>query len=79
MQPVKDIKKVKTMLARGQTTLADPATGYQYSMAACCLKDGSFSSIAQLEKSGGSISRLVFKCPLCSNLFEVKPKDIYIW
>jgi hypothetical protein len=79
MEPTKDIDKVKRMFSQGQIILADPSTGYKYSMAACCPKDGSFSSIAQLEKSGESISRLIFKCPNCSHLFEAKQEEIYIW
>ncbi len=79
MKPAKDIEKVKRMFSQGQTTLADVSTGYKYSMSACCPKDGSFSSIAQLEKSGESISRIVFKCPRCSSLFEAKQEEIYVW
>ena len=79
MEPTKDIEKVKRMFSQGQTTIADASTGYKYSMAGCCPKDGSFSSISRLEKSGESISRIVFKCPNCSSLFEVKQEEIYVW
>ena len=79
MEPTKDIEKVKRMFSQGQTTIADASTGYKYSMAACCPKDGNFSSIAQLEKSGESISSIVFKCLHCSGLFEAKQEEIYVW
>jgi hypothetical protein len=78
MEPIKNSKKVKMMFSRGQTTLVDVSTGYKYSMTACCPKDGSFSSIAQTEISGQSLSRIVFKCPTCFNLFEAKQEEIFL-
>ena len=79
MQPTKDAEKVKRMFGQGLTTLTDTSTGYKYGMTACCPKDGNFSSIAQLGKSGESIRRIVFKCPQCSGLFEAKQEEIYVW
>lgn len=79
MQPVKDSERVNRMLEKGQTTILDPSTGYKYSITACCPADGSFSSISEIEKSGESITRTVFRCPQCANPFESKPEDIYLW
>ena len=79
MEPIRDCEKVKSMFDKGQTTLVDVSSGYKYSMTACCPKDGSFSSIAETEKSGESLSRVVFKCSQCSTLFEVKQEEIYLW
>lgn len=79
MQPVKDNERVKRMLEKGQTAILDPSTGYKYSITACCPADGSFSSISEIEKSGESITRTVFRCPRCANLFEAKAEEIYLW
>jgi len=78
MEPIKDIEKVEKMFRQGQTTLLDASTGYKYSMTARCPKDGSFSLIAEIEKSGECLSRIVFKCSSCSSLFEAKQEDIYL-
>lgn len=78
MKPIKDNEKVKRMFGQGHTTLIDTSTGYKYEMAARCPNDGSFASIAQLEKTPQGISRVVFRCPQCSNLFEAKQEEIYI-
>ena len=79
MEPIKDSEKVKRMFSQGQTSIVDTSTGYKYSMTAYCPKDGSFASIAEIEKSGESLSRVVFKCSQCSTLFEAKQGDIYLW
>ena len=79
MEPIRDSEKAKRMFDKGQTTLVDPSTGYKYSMTACCPKDGSFSSIVEIEKSGESLSRVVFKCSQCSTLFEAEQEEIYLW
>ena len=79
MEPEKDTQKVDTMFRQGVTSLIDTASGYKYNMVARCPRDSSFSSVAQTEKTFDGLSRVVFKCPQCSNLFEVKLDDIYVW
>jgi len=78
MEPIKDSEKVKKMFTQGQTTLVNTQTGYKYAMVARCPQDGSFSSVAQVEKTSQGLSRIIFRCPHCSNLFEAKQKEIYI-
>jgi len=78
MEPVKDKDKVERMFHQGQTTLIDTSSGYKYNMVACCPKDGSFSSIAQIERTSEGLSRVIFRCPDCSNLFEATKEDIYL-
>ena len=78
MEPIKDKEKVERMFEQGQITLVDTSTGYKYNMTACCPQDGSFASIAQIEKTREGLSRVIFRCPHCSNLFEVAQEDIYI-
>jgi hypothetical protein len=79
MEPVKDSKKVKKMFAEGQPFIIDVPTGYKYSMVAFCPKDGSYASVAQIEKSGQSLSRVVFQCSSCSGQFEVNQDQIHVF
>ncbi len=79
MEPIKDTEKVKRMFAQGQPVLVDAQTGYKYSMVAPCPKDGNFSPVARIERSGGSLSRVTFQCTLCFTEFETSQDDIYIF
>jgi len=79
MEPIKDSEKVKKMFAQGQTTLVDTQTGYKYTMVACCPKDDNFASIAQIERSGQTLIRVIFRCPYCYSQFAVDQDEIYIW
>ena len=79
MVPVKDSKKVKKMFAEGQPFIVDVPTGYKYSMVAFCPKDGSYASVAQIEKSGQILSRVVFQCSSCSDQFEVNQGEIHVF
>ena len=78
MEPVKDIEKVKRMFAQGQTELVDAQTGYKYSMVSECPKDGSFASVARIEKAGQSLSKVTFRCTSCFTEFEAAQGDIYL-
>jgi hypothetical protein len=79
MKPAKDTAKVEKMFARGEPFLVDPASGYKYSMVARCPKDGTYASVAQIEKEGHTLSRVVFMCPKCFDLFEGKAEDISVF
>jgi hypothetical protein len=79
MEPVKDTKKVKKMFIQGQPFIIDEQSGYKYSMVALCPKDGSYAGVAQIEKSGQGLSRVVFQCSSCSNEFEVTQAEILIF
>jgi len=78
MQPIKDPDKVARMFSQGQTSLIDTSTGYKYTMVAFCPQDGSPASVAQTEKTSDGLSRVVFRCPRCSAMFEAGPEDIHI-
>ena len=78
MEPIKDTEKVKRMFAQGQSDLVDTQTKYKYSMVAGCPKDGSYSSVARIERSGQSLSRVTFRCTLCFTEFEAGQDDIYL-
>ena len=78
MEPVRDAKKVKRMFLQGQTTFVDPESKYKYSMIARCLKDGDYASVARIERSGGTLSRVIFECTSCFSQFEVSQDEIYV-
>ena len=78
MEPIKNIEKVKKMFAQGQTVLVDAETGYKYSIVAPCPKDGDFASVARIERTGQSLSKVTFRCTSCFTEFEVSQNDIYI-
>ena len=79
MKPVKSANKVKKMFAQGQPFIVDSASGYKYSMVAFCPTDGSYASVAQIEKSGKGLSRVVFQCSSCSDEFKVSQDEIYVF
>jgi hypothetical protein len=78
MKPAKSITRVRKMFYQGQPFLIDPQSGYKYTMTARCPKDGSYASVAQIVKEGQTLSRVVFQCPSCFDLFEVKQYEIYV-
>ena len=78
MEPVKDTERVKKMFAQGQPELVDTQTGYKYSMVARCPKDGNIASVAKIERTGQSLSKVTFRCASCFTEFEVGQDDIYV-
>ena len=78
MEPIKDAGKVQKMFAQGQPFLIDSQSGYKYSMVSRCPKDGSYAAVAQIERAGESLKRVVFECTSCFNRFEVKQDKILI-
>ena len=78
MEPIKDTEKVKTMFEQGQPTLVDRQTGYKYSMVARCPKDGEFASVARIERAGGCLTKVTFRCTSCFTEFDVSQEDIYL-
>jgi hypothetical protein len=78
MEPVRDAEKVKMMFLQGQATLVDPESKYKYSMVARCPKDGSYASVARIERSGQSLSKFIFQCTSCFSQFEVSQDEIYV-
>lgn len=78
MEPTKDTEKVKSMFLYGHSDLVDAQTGYKYSMVAHCPKDGNYSSMIRIERSGQSLSKVIFRCASCFTEFEADQNDIYI-
>ena len=78
MEPVRDAEKVKRMFLQGQATIVDPESGYNYSMVARCPKDGSYASVARIQRSGQALSKVIFQCTSCFSQFEVNQDEIYV-
>ena len=74
MEAKKAPAMVKKMFETGKVTLVDPDTKYRYSLTAKCPDDGEYADVARFDKAGNSLSRVVFKCTLCEDEFEV-PRD----
>ena len=78
MEAMKDQARVKKMFAAGEITMRDPKSGYRYSLAAICPKDGSISYVKLFDKSGQALSRVIFECSTCFDHFEARTKDIMV-
>ena len=78
MEPIRDAEKVKRMFLQGQTTIVDPESKYKYSMVARCPKDGSYASVARIERSDQALSKVIFQCTSCFSQFEVNQDEIYV-
>ena len=79
MQAEEIKKRIKMMLANGEVTYSDPESGYRYTLFANCPDDGSTASVARIAKenrTGSSVTNIIFKCPICSKLFEGKADDM---
>ena len=79
MEPFKDETRVDRMFALGRPYLVDQQTGYRYSMVAKCPQDGCVATVAQIERSGECLSKVVFECTSCLKRFEANRDDVCIW
>lgn len=70
-------KKIKEMLLKGEIYYLDSKSGYNSSIKANCPK-GHSSSISRVEKEKGAINRVVFRCAICDESFEVKIEDMIL-
>jgi hypothetical protein len=78
MEAKKAPKMVKKMFAEGEISMVDPETKYRYSLTAQCPVDGEYASVSRFEKSGHSLTRVSFKCEICSTEFEVPQSKIMV-
>ena len=78
MEAKKDAKRVKKMFAEGEVSMVDPVTKYRYSLTARCPKDGENALVGRYEKSGHFLTRVTFKCIICSTQFEVPQAQIMV-
>mgnify|MGYP001161943142 CR=1 FL=1 len=79
MQAEEIKKRINMMLANGEVTYLDPESGYRYTVYANCPDDGSSASVARITKenrTGSSVTNIIFKCPICGNLFNGKADNM---
>jgi hypothetical protein len=73
-----ELRRIKEMLSRGQLSIPDPATGFHHSLYACCSKRGHESPVHRIERSGTAITRVVFRCPICSEDFDAGVDSMFL-
>ena len=73
-----EINLIKQALSAGHLTVPDKTTGYHRSIYSCCPSEGHESPIYRIERSGNSISRVIFRCPICSGQFDAMPKNMFL-
>ena len=81
MEKIKDKKKIEQMMQKGETKLADPESGYEYSLCAVCSNDGHECSAAQFERAAGKelkITRITFYCPICNQRFDGQLENMFL-
>jgi hypothetical protein len=78
MSTKSEISLIKQALAAGRLTVPDKSTGYYRSIYACCPAEGHESPVHRIERSGNSISRVIFQCPICSGQFDMQPKNMFL-
>ena len=85
MEKLKDVEKIKQMMEEGATECSDPGVSHRYSYYANCPNDNYECSAASYEREGmdyiskmGKITKVIFRCPVCDNVFSVEPEDMFL-
>ena len=73
-----EVNQIKQALSAGHLTVQDKTTGYNLSIYACCPDGGHESPVHRIERSGASISRVIFRCPICSGQFDTTPENMFL-
>jgi len=73
-----ELQRIQEMLSRGQLSISDPATGFHHALYAHCPKHGHDSLVHRTERSGIAITRVVFRCPICSEDFDASMKSMLL-
>ncbi len=79
MKPFKDKARVDHMFLQGEPYMVDTQSGYRYSMVARCPHDQHNATVAQVERNGKCLSKVVFECTSCLQRFEGSRDDVCIW
>jgi hypothetical protein len=74
-----DLATVTRMLAAGQTSSINPATGHSQSLYAKCPSDGGQAQVRRVSREGGgAIFEVNMRCTQCSTDFVAKPEALYL-
>ena len=84
-EKLKDTEKIKQMLKAGKTEYIDPDSDYRYTLYTCCPNEGYECAAKRFEREGmdyvvrvGRITKVVFTCPICSNVFSAEPEELFL-
>lgn len=72
------LKRIEEMLSKGQLSIPDPETGFHHSIYASCPKCGDQSSVNRIERSGLSITRVIFRCSICCEDFDAEVDSMFL-
>ena len=82
---IQDAKLIKDMFEMGKTFYVDPKNDYKYNVYACCPNDEYECSATRFEREGmdyeikvGKITKVIFSCPICSNVFSAEPENLLL-
>ena len=85
MEKIVDTEKIKQMMEEGVTEYAEPGVSHRYSMYTVCPSDDYECTAASYEREGmdytskmGKITKVIFRCPVCNNVFSVEPEDMFL-
>lgn len=81
MEKGQDLEKIKGLLLAGEVKFEDKETGRSYFISANCPDDNNLASLIRVEKvdsESNSITRAIFKCPICSRQFSVPAEEMFL-
>jgi hypothetical protein len=72
------LELIRQALSAGHLTVPDKITGYHRFLYARCPKDRSASPVHRIDRSAMSITRVVFRCPVCGEHFDAAPEKMFL-
>jgi hypothetical protein len=74
-----DLATVTRLLAAGQTSTINAATGRSQALYAKCPNDGGQAQVRRVSREGrGAIFEVTMRCTQCSTDFVAKPESLYL-
>jgi hypothetical protein len=73
-----DLEIIKQMLSSGRLTIPEPDTGFHRTIYSKCPKDRHECSVHRIDRSGEAITRVVFRCPICTEQFIAGPEKMFL-
>lgn len=72
-----ELEQIREALENGKLSIPDEE-GYRRFIFARCPSDGQEASVYMVERSGGkdTITRVVFRCPVCGRWFDSSPEEM---
>ncbi len=74
-----ELATITRLLAAGQTTRVNAATGHSQALYAKCPNDGGQSQVRRVSRQGGgAIFEVHMRCTQCATDFVAKPESLYL-